>query len=179
MAISKEKKVELLQEYSDAIAATNGVVVVQQSWVSVNDMTGIRKNLLATGAKFIVVRKRLFLRAVKEAGLQDVGIGDLEWAIVVLFNGEDDMSPLKVINAAAKILKKDKTWSLKFLWAWYDKDWKDGEYISELANIPAREELLSKLVYLLNYPVQSFAATLNAIVEKIKTEETVEAEKAE
>jgi ribosomal protein L10 len=41
-------------------------------------MTGIRKNLLSTGAKFIVVRKRLFLRAVKEAGLQDVGIGDLE-----------------------------------------------------------------------------------------------------
>ncbi|NOZ43740.1 MAG: hypothetical protein GXP45_00960 [bacterium] len=35
-----------------------------------------------------------------------------------------------------------------------------------MAAIPSKDELLSKLVYLLNYPVQSFAATLNALVEK-------------
>jgi len=166
MAITKDKKQQLLQEYTQALADTSGVVVIQQSWVTVEYITHIRKELHPTWAKLVVVRKRLFLRAVKEAGFQDVGLGDLEGSIAVLFNAEDEMAPLKVVNKYAKILAKDQSGSLKFLWAWFDKDWKDGEYISELAAIPSKDELLSKLVYLLNYPVQSFAATLNALVEK-------------
>ncbi|NOZ43741.1 MAG: 50S ribosomal protein L10 [bacterium] len=62
-----------------------------------------------------MVRKRLFLRAVKEAGFQDVGLGDLEGSIAVLFNAEDEMAPLKVVNKYAKILAKDQSGSLKFL----------------------------------------------------------------
>lgn len=167
MAISKEKKWVLIKEYVDAISHANGVVVVQQSGVSVNDITEMRRSLLSSGAKFVVVRKRLFLRAVKEAGLQDIDINTLDGSIAVLFGGDDDMAPLKIVNTIAKRLKKEKVWLLKFLWAWYDKDWKDGDYVTELANVPSQEESLSKLVYLLNYPVQHFAATLKALAEKV------------
>jgi hypothetical protein len=38
-----------------------------------------------------------------------------------------------------------------------------------LANIPTKEELLSKFVYLLNYPVQSFACVLDQIAKKTDT----------
>ncbi len=167
MAISKEKKGALIKEYVGAISDANGIVVVQQSGVSVNDITAMRKSLLSSWAKFVIVRKRLFLRAAKEAGLQDIDADVLDGSIGILFSKEDEMSPLKLVNTIAKRLKKEKTWSLNFLWAWYDKDWKDGDYVTELANVPSEEESLSKLVYLLNYPVQHFAATLKSLAEKV------------
>jgi ribosomal protein L10 len=35
-----------------------------------------------------------------------------------------------------------------------------------LANVPSKEESLSKLVWLLNYPVQHFAAVVKSVAEK-------------
>jgi ribosomal protein L10 len=46
------------------------------------------------------------------------------------------------------------------------KKWNNGEYVTELANIPSREELLSKLAYLFNYPIQSFACVVDQIAKK-------------
>jgi hypothetical protein len=51
-------------------------------------------------------------------------------------------------------------------------------YIDELANIPSREELLSKLVRLFNYPVQSLTSVLNQIAKK-KSEEIQEEKSSE
>jgi ribosomal protein L10 len=35
-----------------------------------------------------------------------------------------------------------------------------------LASLPSKEELLSKFLYLLKYPIQSFAATLKQVADK-------------
>jgi len=59
--------------------------------------------------------------------------------------------------------------------------------VSELANVPTKEELLSKLCYLFNYPLQSFACVLSEIakknggdvVEEVKAEVKVEEAKIE
>ena len=75
---------------------------------------------------------------------------------------------MKVVNKYAKQVAgtKELSASIKFLGAWYDKKWHDSDYVTELANIPSREELLSKLAYLFNYPVQSFAAVVDQIAKK-------------
>ena len=41
--------------------------------------------------------------------------------------------------------------------------------MTELANVPAKEELLSKLAYLFNYPLQSFACVVNEVAKKQET----------
>lgn len=38
--------------------------------------------------------------------------------------------------------------------------------MTELANVPSKEELISKLCYLFNYPLQSFACVLSEIAKK-------------
>jgi len=166
MAISKDKKKQLLQEYAGKLSGANSVVVVQQSAVQVNNMNAIRKELHAVGVELSIVRKRLFMRAAREAGLQDVDLGDLTGSVAVLYADANEMSALKTVSKFAKQFKKEDSWALAFLGAWMQKDWKDGVYVTELANVPSKEELLSKFVYLLNYPVQSFAATLKEVAQK-------------
>jgi len=182
MAISKEKKKDLVEQYINDLKSSASAVVIQQTGVPVSIMTQVRKDLTEVDWKLNVVRKRLFMRATKAAKLEDISLDELEGSIAVLYAGADEYGPLKAINKAVKQLKKEfNGWSsITFLGGWFEKSWKWWDYVSELANIPSREELLSKLVYLLNYPVQSFAATLNQITEKgdggldIKEEKTEE-----
>jgi large subunit ribosomal protein L10 len=168
MAISKDKKQQLVEQYVSDLKSAQNVVIVQQNGISVNTSSEVRKEILGVAGKFNVVRKRLFLRALAEAGYETVDIDQLEGPIGVLYATTDEYGPLKVVNKFAKEFVKDKDSesSFKFLGAWYDKKFQDGAYVDELANIPSREELLSKLAYLFNYPLQSFACVVNEVAKK-------------
>jgi large subunit ribosomal protein L10 len=167
MAISKDQKKTLIEQYVSDLKSAQNVVIVQQTGISVNTSSSVRKNVLGADGKFNVVRKRLFLRALAEAGYETVDIEKLEGSIGVLYATSDEYGPLKVINKFAREFVQDKSNSaFKFLGAWYDKKWHDGAYVTELANIPSREELLSKLAYLFNYPLQSFACAVNEVAKK-------------
>ena len=168
MTISKEKKVELVKQYVQDLTSAKNVVVLQQSGLPVTLSTEIRKEVIAASGKYNVVRKKLFLLALKEAGFDAVTESDLDGSVVVLYANDDEYAPMKVVNKYAKQVAgtKELSASIKFLGAWYDKKWHDSDYVTELANIPSREELLSKLAYLFNYPVQSFAAVVDQIAKK-------------
>jgi hypothetical protein len=56
---------------------------------------------------------------------------------------------------------------MTFLWGRFGKKRESAEYVSDLANIPSKEELLSKLAYLFNYPLTSFACVLSEIAKKL------------
>lgn len=167
MAISKELKQELIKQYVADLKDANNVVVVKQNGVSVDSATKVRREVREAEGKVNVVRKRLFLRAVKEADFQDVGIGDLDGSVFALYANGDGFGPLKAVNKYKKEFSKEEDGAeLTFLWGWFDGSWKDGQYVTELANIPSQEELISKLLYLLQYPIQNLAATLAEVAKK-------------
>ncbi|MDD3262502.1 MAG: 50S ribosomal protein L10 [Candidatus Absconditabacteria bacterium] len=167
MAITKDKKKELLKQYVEDLKNAGSTYIVNQSGISVDVSTKIRKEMKLTDAKFNVLRKRLFLRAVEEAGLEKVDLESLQGATVAIFAKNEDFTPLKIISKYSKGFEKagEKS-SFGFLGGWTEKKWQDGTYVSELANIPSKEELLSKFIYLLKYPVQSFACVLDQVAKK-------------
>ena len=168
MTISREQKKQLIEQYVSDLQNAHNVVVIQQNAVPVPKSVKIRKEVIDAEWKFNVIRKRLFLKALEQAGYETINLDELEGSIVVLYANGDEYAPLKVVNKYAKQFANDKTSksAFKFLWAWYDKKWNDGEYVTELANIPSREELLSKLACLFNYPMQSFACVVDQIAKK-------------
>ncbi len=182
MAITKDKKKALLATYvSDLKGATTAVIVKQLS-VPVTMANKIRMELKGADGQMSILKKRIFLRALKDAGLEDVKVETLEGSVFALYSHENEFGPLKVINKYLKEFKKEnKGAEFTFLWGWFEKKWQNGEYVSELANVPTKEELLSKLCYLFNYPLQSFACVLSEIakknggaVEEVKAEVKVE-----
>jgi len=169
MAISKEKKKELLAKYVEHLKSAHNAVVLQQNSIDVNTTNDIRKWVKLSNGKYTIVRKRLFLLALKEAGLPELAIGDLPWSLVLLTSEdqENEFGPLKVVNNVVKKLKKDDSGSsYVFLWWWFDKIWKDGDYVNELANVPSREELISKLLYMLKYPMQALVSVVDQIAKQ-------------
>lgn len=178
MTITKEKKKQLLAQYTQDLSSANNAVIVQQKGVSVPVANTIRIELKAADGKMNIIKKRIFLRALKDAGLEDVKVDVLEGPVFALYAHENEFGPLKVINKYLKEFKKNNKGSeFSFVGGWFEKKWQGGEYVNELANVPTKEELLSKLCYLFNYPLQSFACVLSEIakknggtVEEVKTE---------
>jgi len=167
MAITKQQKSTLISSYGDDLAQAKNVVLVKQSGVNVNDSNALRMSIAEAGGKLNVVRKRLFIRSLEKAGLQSVEHKDLEGAIVALYALGDEYAPMKAVQKFIKDAKKaDKKLTIEYVGWWFDKEWKDASYVSTLANLPSKEELVGKLLFLLQHPVQKLVGTLDAIAKK-------------
>jgi ribosomal protein L10 len=67
MAISKDLKAKLIEQYVAQIKGASNAVIVQQNAISVTSATQVRKGIKDAQGSYTVVRKKLFIRAVKEA----------------------------------------------------------------------------------------------------------------
>lgn len=187
MTITKGKKDELFAKYKADLNGATNAVVVQQKSIPVNVANKIRIDMKATHGDMNIIKKRIFVKAIKEVGLEEINVDALEGSVFALYAHENEFGPLKVINKYLKELKKDNKGSeFIFLGGWFEKKWQGAEYVNELANVPTKEELLSKLCYLFNYPLQSFACVISevakksgVVVEEVKEEVKVEEVKAE
>ena len=172
MPLTREDKQNAISLYKKQADSATNVVLLLQKGIGVNDINELRKQLVGTGGKLQVIKKRLFLRAMADAGMEGVDLGVLDGSVMALFaSWEDEFAPLKTVNKINKQFKSEKKKvEIEYLWAWFEKSWKDADYIKELASLPSKEELVWKFLFLLNHPVQSLAATLKAVAEKKETE---------
>jgi large subunit ribosomal protein L10 len=167
MALTKKEKAKLIEIYKDLLEKSKNVVVMKQSGVPVNEMNRVRMDVYDSGWKMQVVKKRLFLRALKEIGYEDVDLKKFDGSIVVLYSIDDEFKPLKAVNKIVKQWKKEKLpYQLEYLWWMYDRKWKDSEYVKDIAELPTKDELIAKFAFLIKYPVQAFVMDLKQIVEK-------------
>ena len=161
MALTKKEKVQLVSDYEQLIKDADNMVVVNYEAIPVSASVAMRKQFRNEWALYKVVKKKVFALAAKNAGL-DVDVDNLTSSIAVLFLKWDGISALKVIEWYKKEWKKEKAPSkLNYLWGWFDWKWEDAEYVSVLATLPSKEELVWKFLYMVKYPLQGFV-TVNS-----------------
>lgn len=168
MPLLKAQKKELAQRYLQELQGAKNIVLLKQYGLPVNQMTTLRKGVAEAEGKLAVVKKRVLLKGI-EGKFDGVTLDTLEGSVVVLYsyNEADEHAPLKAIHKAKKQRAKEKAeFGFDYLGGWYDSVWQTGGYVSELAGLPSKEELVAKFLFLLNHPVASFARALNAIAEK-------------
>jgi|GEM_PF-681980 len=167
MAISKDQKKGLVQGYGKDLSSASNVVILKQSGIPVNESNALRIGLDNVGGKINIVRKRLFLRSLADAGYETVEHKTLDGAIVALYSTSDEYAPLKEVQKYIKSLKKaDKKYGFEYVGGRFEKEWKDAAYVGALATLPSKEELVGKFLFLLKHPVQKLVGTLDAIAKK-------------
>jgi len=106
MTITKEKKNQLLAKYKEDLSDATNAVIVKQSGVAVAVANKIRMELKVANGNMNIIKKRIFLKALKDAGLEDVHVDILEGAVFALYTHDNEFGPLKVINKYLKEFKK-------------------------------------------------------------------------
>ena len=163
MSLNIETKKAAVEEISAGIANAQTMVIAEYRGISVASMTELRANARKEGVYLRVLKNTLARRAVEGtsfAGLADQMVGPLVYAA-----SEDAVAAAKVLHQFAK--KDDK---IVIKAGSYDGEVLNVAQVGELASIPSREELLSKLLFVMQSPVSGFARALAALAEKKESE---------
>ncbi|MDQ5880463.1 MAG: large subunit ribosomal protein [Pseudomonadota bacterium] len=163
MGLNLDDKKAVVAEVSAQVAGAQTMVVAEYRGIEVGDLTKLRKMARESGVYLRVLKNTLVRRAVADtpfAGLAEQMVGPLIYAISV-----DAVAAAKVLNDFAK--GNDK---LVLKAGIYSGDLLDKAGVQALASIPSREELLAKLLGVMQAPVSGFAGALAALAKKREEE---------
>ena len=107
MTITKEKKQQILAKYKEDLTGATNAVIVKQTGIPVTLANKIRMEIKTAEGEMNIIKKRIFLRALKDAGLEDVNVDVLEGPVFALYSHAKEFAPLKVINKYLKEFKKE------------------------------------------------------------------------
>ncbi|MFN4216078.1 MAG: 50S ribosomal protein L10 [Brevinematales bacterium] len=154
----KQWKVDLVQDMVERLSKMDGLVVLNFSGVTVQEMEELRRQIEKNGGRAKVMKNRL-LQKVLEArhitGMKEY----LKGMSLVVYADQDILSVLKVVVEA---VKGNEKFSLKA--GYLDGQVMDANGVTEMSKVPSRKELLAMIAGGLNGVIGSFAGALNSIL---------------
>ena len=160
MAITKQKKGEIVAKLAEAFKDAASVVFVRFHKISVAQTSEMRKALRAEGIGFYVAKKTLIRRALTEKGYTGE-IPELPGEIAIAWGTEDSTLPARAIYTHAKKLKD----ALAIVGGVFENAFADAEKMTAIATIPPVPVLRGMFVNVINSPIQGFVVALSKIAE--------------
>jgi large subunit ribosomal protein L10 len=180
MAVTKAKKAEQIEKLSADLQKASSMIVGTFSKLTVAKDYELRKTVRSVGGRYQVVKNTLAKRASEGTKVADA-LKDLEGVSSIAYTDGDPVALAKALN---KYVEDNPEFSFK-------SGVLEGRLISQaeikaLATMPSKEEIYSKLLFLMNAPAQRLVTVMNAVgrdlavvinqgVEKKKFKETGEA----
>lgn len=162
--VKKVAKVELKKPVVDEIAAqikdAQSVVLVDYRGLTVEQDTNLRKMLREAGVVYKVYKNTMMNFAFKGTDCESL-TSYLEGPSAIAISKDDATAPARLICKFAKDAKQ-----LEVKGGIVEGIAYDAKGIEEIAKIPSREELLSKLLGSIQSPITNFARVMNQLAEK-------------
>ncbi len=159
MATSKSQKAEILKKLSDDFKAAKTIVFASYAGLPVKEFESLRRSLRKNNVGCRVAKKTLMNLAAKEAGISNLDAKAFQGSIVAMFSFGDEMMGARI---AHKFAKDHAVFVIRGGIA--DGAVHDERYIISLAQLPTREELLSKMLGSLMSPVSGFHRVLHGVL---------------
>jgi large subunit ribosomal protein L10 len=159
MAVTKQKKVEILDKVNTALDGAQSVVFVNFKGLPVDETQAMRSKLRESGVSYAVAKKTLIKRALADKGYEgEQPSFDGELALAW---GDDLVAPAREVQEYVKSTK-DK---VAILGGVFEGRYMSAGEMTEIASIPGERELRGMFVNVINSPIQGFAVVLSRIAE--------------
>jgi len=159
MAITKEKKQDILARLDGIRDDSAAIVFVRFNAMTGHDMTAMRQTMREEGVGYFVAKKTLIKRSFGDTF--EGTMPDLDGEIAVAY-ATDAIAPAQQIKAFAGA-HKDK---INIVGGVFQGVYKDQAEMTEIASIPALPVLRGMFVNVINSPIQGLVLGLNAIAGK-------------
>ena len=155
------QKEEAVKELAEKIKAAKVVVLTDYRGITVEDVTKLRADLRAVNAEYIVIKKNITRRALKEAGVEGIEESVLEGPTALIIGKEDYLPTLKALYA---YVKEHDFYKIKS--GIVEGKVSSTDEIITLAKLPSREELVAKLAGALLGNITKLAIAVNQVKEQ-------------
>ena len=160
MAITKDKKREILAKLEGALKGATSAVFVGFNKLNVADTTTMRRTLKKEGVNYYVAKKTLLNLALKErsyGGAAPEMLGE----VAVAWSETDATAPAREIYMHAKKFKG----ALSILGGIFEGLFADAAKMTAIATIPSLSVLRGMFANVINSPLQRFVIALNEVVK--------------
>src|ERR1700691_5066757 len=169
----KAEKKKQGEELRAELANVSTVILSTFQGITVEQDTQLRRSLEAAGAHYQVVKNTVAERAA--AGTPTEGLlENLKGTNSIAYTNTDPVALAKILTKVAK-----DTPAFQFRAGWVEGRVISIQEIGQLAVLPSKEELISKIMFMLNAPAQRVATALAALPRNLAvvTSEAVKANK--
>lgn len=157
MAVTRAKKTEQVEKLAAELKQVNSMIVGTFGKLTVAQDFELRKQVRAAGGKYHVVKNTLAKRAAEGTAVEDALKG-LKGVTSIAYTSGD---PVALAKALTKYVTDNPEFGFKLGVV-------EGKVISikevkALATMPSKEEIYSKLLFLINAPAQRLVTAMNAV----------------
>ncbi len=161
MAITKAKKVEVVDKLNEALKNAVSVVFVHFKGLSVGDTSAMRKTLREQGIGYFVAKKTLMRRALAEQGYTGE-LPELPGEIALAWSTGDPTAPAREVYEHGKKHKG----ALTIMGGVFEGSFASALQMNAIATIPSVPVLRGMFVNVINSPIQGFVIALDQIRDK-------------
>lgn len=158
MALTKDKKNEVVAEVSQLLADSKMTVVAAYQGTPVKALQSLRKSGRDNGTTLKVVKNRLVIKAIQSTdNVKDTDTSALNGMLLYAFNNRDEVEPAKVLADFAKTQP-----TIDFVGAISaDGTFLTAEEVKALATLPSKNDLIAQVMATLSSPLNDVMSGLS------------------
>ena len=172
--MERAQKTAAVAELQSELTRSKNAILFGFAGLKVPEVTELRRQVRGTKSRYLVVKNTLALRAARGTAFEEIA-QHFAGPTAVAFNQGDPVGLAKVLNTFAK-----KNTNLVLKGALIEGKAVAATEIKTIAELPSREELVGRLLYLMQSPltrlatvlagpVSNLARVLRAVAEKQNT----------
>ncbi len=159
--MNRAEKAAQVAELGEGLAKAGNAILFAFAGLKVPEVTELRRQVRATKSRYVVVKNTLAMRAAKGTPLEALS-AHFVGATAVAFNGESPVALAKVLTAFAKTNP-----NLVFKAALVEGLPVEASQIKAIADLPTREQLIGRLLFLMQSPLRRLVMVLNGPVRNL------------
>jgi large subunit ribosomal protein L10 len=173
MALTKDKKHEVVKEVSQLLADSKMTVVAAYQGTPVKAMQALRRAGRDNGTTLKVVKNRLVIKAVEATdSVKSADTSALEGMLLYAFNNQDEVAPAQVLADFAKTQP-----TIQFVGAISaEGKFLSADEVKALATLPSKNELIAQVLATLQSPVNdvtsALAGNLHGLLDAVSAKAT-------
>jgi len=159
--MNRTEKEQAVTRLEADLAKSKNAVLVGFAGLKVPEVTELRRQIRNTRSKYLVVKNTLALRATRGTPLEAMS-QHFEGPTAVAYNEDNPVALAKVLTAFAKANP-----NLVFKGAVVEGRAIEAKEIAAIAELPSREELVARLLFLIQSPLRRLVTVLNGPVRNL------------
>jgi large subunit ribosomal protein L10 len=164
MALTKEKKAEVLAEVKERLESSKLTVFATYSGTPVKSMQELRREAGQNGTTVSVVKNRLFRKALSDIDrFKEVDPGTFSGQLMYAFNAQDEVAPAQALADFAKTQPQ-----IQFVGGLNaDGQLLSSDDIKALASLPGKDALRAQLVGTIGAPLSGFVNVMSGNIRGV------------
>jgi len=159
MALTKVQKQKIISDLKEKVDRQKSIVFADFQGLKVKDLTQLRKEMKKNDGELKVAKKTLISKVLQEKKI-NFDVKKLNGEIVLGFGYQDEISPFKTLYEFSKEHE-----NLKLLGGLVGQEIIEQEKAILLGQLPAREQLLARIVGSISAPLSGIVNVLQGNIK--------------